>query len=111
MSCSSCRAAQELGDKHPEPLRVAAPGPPQWRAVWERVPPGGGYGGGPALEGLMDHQLVEDPMDIPTHQGALPGAPGGTPSVECSPRGPYGTLPPSSYGAGPYGQGPPPPGK
>ena len=73
MSCSSCRAAQELGDKHPEPLRVATtPDPPTVEgsmgagyplvADMEEVLP---------LEGLMDHQLVEDPMDTPTLGGSL----------------------------------------
>lgn len=73
MSCSSCRAAQELGDKHPEPLRVATTlDPPTVEgsmgagyplvADMEEVLP---------LEGLMDHQLVEDPMDIPTLGGSL----------------------------------------
>lgn len=73
MSCSSCRAAQELEDKHPEPLRVATtPDPPMAEGSMgvgyplvvdmEEVLP---------LEGLMDHQLVEDPMDTHTPGGSL----------------------------------------
>ena len=70
---SSCRAAQELGDKHLEPLRVATtPDPPTVEGsmgagyplvvYMEEVLP---------LEGLTDHQLVEDPMDTPTLGGSL----------------------------------------
>ncbi|KAF5910413.1 hypothetical protein HPG69_014645, partial [Diceros bicornis minor] len=65
-------AAQELEDKHPEPLRVATTLDPRTVegnmaagyplvAVMEEVLP---------LEGLMDHQLVEGPMDTPTLGGS-----------------------------------------
>lgn len=67
------RAAQELEDKRPEPLRgVTTLDPPMVEGsmavgyplvvVMEEVLP---------LEGLMDHQLVEGPMDTPT-LGASP---------------------------------------
>lgn len=67
MVCS-CRAAQELEDKRPEPLQAAttldlrmvegnmAVGYPPVVVMEEVLPP----------EGLMDRQLVEDPTDTPT---------------------------------------------
>lgn len=67
MSSSSCRATQVLQDKHPEPHQVAttleppmaegstAVGHPLVVVMGEDLP----------QEGLMDHPLVEDPMDTP----------------------------------------------
>ncbi|KAL0604941.1 Peflin, partial [Plecturocebus cupreus] len=64
--CSSCRAAQELQGKRQEPLRVATTlDPPIVEGSMAVGYPLVVVMGVLPLEDLMDHQLVEGPMDIP----------------------------------------------
>lgn len=77
MICFSCRAAQELEDKRPEPLRVAitlvggsmAAEYPLVVVMEEALP----------LEGLMDHQLGGSPLELREDRMAV--QPQGAPMV------------------------------
>lgn len=69
---SFCRAAQELQDKRPEPLQVATTlDPPTVEDSMAVGCPLGVVMGVLRLEGHMDHQLVEGPMDTPSQGASL----------------------------------------